>query len=145
MKGYSRVAREAGPWGVSAIAVAVALAALAVALVGLPEAGVNPTPTLPREEINIVPATGVEGFNVEGFCEDPATAVTGFLAPDTTGAGYQLLRERDGVPESVTVILNSAGEAVVATHYYQTSAGQRDEAAFLTPAALECIQERSRL
>lgn len=86
----------------SICAVALAGAALVVALVALPEAGVDTTPTASDgHTIEIVPATGEQGFPAELFCSDPETAVSLLLVPDGSGETYQLVRVRNLVPEAV--------------------------------------------
>ena len=100
---------------------------------------------LPGTEINrSIPATGEQGFNVEGFCQDKLTTVDAFLALDASGETYQILRVKDGVTESVIAVVNPRGETVVANHYYQEGGVQKSEAAFLTDKARDCLARKSR-
>ena len=92
-------AREGGIKFVITTTITVTAAGITVAVVALPEAGVDTTPT--ASDAPIVPATGVEGFKVAEFCNDPLTKVRVTPSPDA-GFTYQLTRLKDGVSETVT-------------------------------------------
>ena len=124
-------------WAVSLL---VATLALLVALVGLPEAGIDVTPTRDDVTIKVVPASGIEGFKVAVFCSDPQTKVTALPAPDATGLTYQLLRIVNGVTETVVWVTGTR----TATHYYDSTVGQQSEPAIISDAAKECVERRSQ-
>lgn len=126
-------------WAVSLL---VATLALLVALVGLPEAGVDTTPTRDDVTIKVVPASGIEGFKVALLCSDPQTRVTALPAPDTTGPTYQLLRIVNGITE--TVVWVSGGGNRTASHYYDSTVGQQSEPAVIDDDAKRCIEKRAR-
>lgn len=107
-------------------------------------ANVDVTPLRDDKEIKIAPASGVEGFAVEGFCADPMTKVAPFLAPDASGITYQLSRVRAGKTESVTIVKNADGETRIAKHYYSTTVGQQSEDAVVNAEAWKCIERRSK-
>lgn len=116
---------------------------MAVVLVLLPEGGVDTTPTSDDQNIEVVPATGIEGFKVKEFCQDPETTVLSFPAPDALGTTYQLTRMRDGRSETVTALINPNKEIKFATHYYSTDVGQDSEPADMT-GAFDCIEKKAQ-
>lgn len=91
-----------------------------------------------------VPSTGVEGFPVAEFCHDDLTEVLLFPAPDAAGSSYQLTRVKEGVTETVVVVLNAAGDISQATHYHDTPQGQVSQPALIDDDARECIEEKRR-
>lgn len=94
------------------------------------------------EQFIIAPASGIEGFDVYPFCNDPATTVKAFPAPDAAGNTYQLTRLRDEKPETVTVALT--GDSITfAKHYWSETSGQVSEDAFVTQAARDCILKKA--
>ena len=127
-------ASEGGIW----LALAIATAALVAALAALPRAGVDTTPLSDDKEVRIVPSTGEQGFPVATFCEDRLTTVRGFLAPDSSGIVYQMIRVKDGVTESVVVTPGGA------TRYWDGPEGQQSEPAFVTAEARQCIADKVR-
>ena len=94
------------------------------------------------EEVKIVPAVGIQGYKVAEFCADPLTKVSFFLAPDSSGSTYQLLRVKNGMTESVVVVRNARGETIVATHYQDTPTGQRSEPGVITDEGWKCIESK---
>src|SRR5688572_18493376 len=81
------------------VGVVCLLAAGAFFYLGGPDAAGLPEPS--QDEIVIAPKSGVEGFEVEPFCNDPLTKVEPLPAPDSSGITYQLTRTRDRVTETV--------------------------------------------
>lgn len=120
---------------------ALAVAAFAVFLVYVKAPAQVGIP-LPGD-VYTVPASGLEGFNVDAFCDDPETRVAVFLAPDASGTTYQLSRVRDNVPEAVVVVKSIDGETRMAKHYYTAEAGQQSEDAVVTEGAWTCILKKS--
>ncbi len=92
---------------------------------------------------NIVASTGIDGFPVADFCNDPLTKVDPFVAPDASGVTYQLLRVRNGVTETVIVVLDKDGSVVVGKHYFDAADGQHVEPAFLTDSARNCLKKKT--
>lgn len=114
------------------------LALVLFLMVGLPEVGVDTTPTS-SDGPTFVAATGAGGFPVEEFCNDPLTSIVGpVAAPDASGFTYQLNRVRDGVTETVVVVV-SEDQVLAGTHYFDGEDGQESEPAFLTEKARECL------
>lgn len=104
-----------------------------------------PVPGTGGDTIRIVPASGVEGFNTERFCADPLTQVRQFISPDASGVTYQLMRVRDGVAETVTVVYAADSSVLVAQHYYDTAtAGQQSEPAILNVEAQKCMRGKAK-
>lgn len=66
----------------------------------------------------IVPNTGIEGWKALEFCKDPKTEVQAFNSPDASGITYQMMRVRDGVPESATFVYSPTGQMVIGKHYF---------------------------
>ena len=129
-----RMAAEHYGWLLALVAVAVALLTVyskAPAEIGLP---------LPVNE-RIVPASGVEGFPVAIFCEDPLTRVYFSLSPHA-GTTNELERIKDGVTETVTILFAEDGRVMPGTHYYDTTVGQRSEPAIANKAAVDCIEKK---
>ena len=140
MKSIAQHMKSWGPRGVVVFALLVAMAWTAMLYSRAPaEVGI-PLPVTER----IVPATGVEGFNTAIFCEDDLTRVKALPAPDASGVTYQLTRMKDGVFETVTVVLNPTGETVTATHYYDTAVGQQPQPAVINDAARKCITGKGK-
>ena len=124
------------------LAVAMVCVTVILVVILLPEAGVDTNPTRTDQTLNVVAASGIEGWDVEPFCNDPATVVLELLAPDADGKLYQLARTRDGALETVQVNVGPAGPT--GTHYFDTTAGQQSEPALVTARALECIEDKAR-
>lgn len=103
------------------------------------EGETKPTP------IVVPAASGIEGFNVEQFCNDPLTKAQAFEVPDA-GVTYQLTRVRDGKSETVRVVVNPSGVVLneYATHYYDSAVGQQSEPAFVSKDALGCIEKKAQ-
>src|SRR3990167_5679167 len=118
---------------------ALATTLLAVALLYAKAPAVVNLP-LPVTE-KIVPASGVEGFPVAVFCEDPLTRVYVSLSPHA-GTTHELERIKDGVTETVTILFAEDGRVMPGTHYYDTTAGQRSEPAIANKAAVDCIEKK---
>lgn len=96
----------------------------------------------PQETVNIVPASGVEGFiAAEEFCRDPATKVTYMLVPDA-GLSYEAMRTKDGVTESVVTLVGFDGQPSPGVHWYNTTVGQQKEPAVIDKEAAACFRER---
>lgn len=93
----------------------------------------------------VVPASGIEGFPVEAFCQHTLTKVQALPAPDA-GITYQLTRVLDNVSETVTVVTDPAGKVNTqfSRHYYDTTVGQDSQPAVVTDAALKCIKDKAR-
>lgn len=126
-------------WWVVAIGVtAVWLIALTVYVQALGKP-VGDIPVIGGDTYKVVAATGSEGFDVEGFCNDPLTIVTPASAPDVERLIYTLQRTRDGVMESVLVIEGQS----FARHYYDTPEGQQSQSAIVTEKALSCIRRKA--
>lgn len=99
---------------------------------------------VPGDKTIFVPATGIDGFNTEVFCQDPLTKVKPLPAPDA-GVTYQLTRVRDNVSETVLVVLSPSGDVNTefSRHFYDTTVGQQPEPAFVTDKALDCIRKKA--
>jgi len=139
-----RVFAAARDWGwLLAIAVSVVVSVIAVALVysRLDVPGVGKLPATTEE---IVPTSGLEGFPVEEFCEDPATEVKYSIIPHV-GFSHELLRLKDGVTELVTISITEEGEVLPGTHYYDTNVGQQSEPAIAGDGAVRCIEDKRKL
>jgi hypothetical protein len=93
-----------------------------------------------NNQITLVPSTGVQGFPVAVFCEDPATVVSVGHAPDASGLTYTLVRDQNGVFESVIVIVS--GEITTGTHYSDSPDGQVAQPANVDDEAMVCISDR---
>ena len=91
----------------------------------------------------VVPATGIEGFNTSFFCNEDLTKVKPKLIPDV-GISYELLRVKDGVAESVTIIIALDSKVLVSTHYYDTTQGQQSEPAVVDKATLDCLARKAK-
>jgi hypothetical protein len=131
-----------GPVGVSLFAVFISGLMLLLFLIALPASGVDTQPLKDDINLEIVPATGIEGFNVEAFCNDPETAVKFAISPDASEiVTFELTRTRDGVFESVSYVRNAPS----ATHYFDTVGGQRSEPGEITEKAIECIERKAGL
>jgi hypothetical protein len=114
-----------------------------VLMFGLPEAGVDTNPTKSDPKFDIVAATGFESFPVEEFCNDPDTRVAApFEVPDSSAKTYQLIRDRNGIVETVVVVA-SDDNIVAATHYSDTSTSQRSQPASVSDQALKCIKGKA--
>lgn len=106
--------------------------------------GPSTTVTGDRNQIHIVPAAGITGFSVDLFCADPLTTVKGFPVPDSEGATYQLVRVRNGIAESVVVVMDGDNTTRLATHYYDSVVGQQSEPAVVNADARKCIEEKAK-
>lgn len=113
-------------------------------IIGLHEAGAPPPGTGDVE--HVVPATGVQGFNVEGFCKDDATTAKQLIVPDGTGTYWELSRLKDGVTETVQVHFLSTGEVdqTYSRHFINSAVGQTPEPAYLTDAAISCVKGKAK-
>ena len=140
---FAQSARAWGPWGASLFALAVALAALFMALIALPGAGVDTTPVSDDVTLEIAPATGIDSLDALDFCNDPRTAVRAFPAPDASGTTYQLTRVRDQRSEAVVVVLGPDKGIVMAASYYDTELGQQSRPAIVSDKARECIERKA--
>ena len=122
------------------------LVALAVAVLALAIVYARPIPALipATTEIHRVPASGIDGWPVAVFCNDPQTKVTYLPAPDASGATYQLVRVVNGVTESVIWTTGPDGESRTATHYYDSTVGQQSEPAVMNDDARRCVESRAR-
>ena len=118
-----------------------ALTCVAAALFILPLL-TDVTPLVDDRTVKLVPATGIQGFKVEEFCNDPLTKVTFYPVPDSSGSTYQLLRVKQGMTESVTVVQNAQNEIVVATHYHDGPTGQVAQPAYVSDKAFDCIEAK---
>lgn len=92
---------------------------------------------------NVVPATGDQGFNAETFCSDPETSVSKAISPDATGVTYEMKRVRDGVSETVTVVLAQTGDVLYAKHFYDQDGVQQSQPAFVDDDVKRCIEKKS--
>lgn len=135
MKGYGQFAREAGPWMVAGVALAVALFAVGLVYAKLPDAVGLPLPT----ENKIIAATGSGLYDVEPFCNDPLTEVFASPSPDNE-ITYELLRVRDGKQEAV--IWN--GHTPGATHWWFDGGEQNSEPALVNGDAEKCIRDKAK-
>ena len=93
----------------------------------------RPTPII------IAPSSGIEGFQVAPFCNDPLTKVVALPAPDV-GVTWQLTRLQDGKFETVVV----PGSFLSGTHYYDSTIGQQSEPASVDDAAKACIEKKGK-
>lgn len=121
-------------------AVSVTALLLAYAALGKPAGQV---PLVGGNDVHVVPASGVDGFNTAVFCADPLTKVRLFPSPDSAGKTYQLTRVRDNVTESVVYVLNPDDSTRLATHYYDSSVGQQSGPAVITQEARDCIAKKA--
>lgn len=113
-------------------------------ILGIYLLGGQPAGNLPGTEINrIVPATGEQGFNAKAFCEDRLTTVTKTLAPDASGATYELKRVKDGVSETVTVVLAQTSEVLYAKHFSDVGGQQQSQPAFVDEDVKACLEKKS--
>lgn len=119
--------------------VGIAVTALAIAL----QTNHTTVPVLSPSTVNVVPAVGEQGFNVEAFCNDPLTTVARDLIapPDSTyNATYQLTRVKAGIHEVVTVgVYADPNHQPNATHY--DSANVPTDG-FVSKGATDCIQRK---
>lgn len=92
---------------------------------------------------NVVPATGDQGFNAETFCSDPETNVSKAISPDATGVTYEMKRVRDGVSETVTVVLAQTGDVLYAKHFYDQGGVQQSQPAFVDGSVIRCLERKS--
>jgi len=92
--------------------------------------------------IVIIASTGSALYDVEPFCNDPLTKVTPSVSQRGAAEGYQLERIRDGKQEAV--IWNGLTQG--ATHFYWEGAPpeQKEQPAFVSDEAKECIEEKAR-
>lgn len=105
----------------------------------------DPGVVVTREKSGLlVPASGIEGYDVLSFCNDPLTHVRPFPVPDSAGVTYQLTRVRDLKTETVTVVFAPDHTLLLAKHYYDTAIGQQSEPAIVTEQARRCIEEKAR-
>jgi hypothetical protein len=120
------------------IVVGIAVTALAVAL----QSADQKVPVLSPEPVKVVPAVGAQGYPVEAFCRDDATAVRLSIPPpdSTFRATYDMDRRVGGVHETVTVSVYADGSAV-GTHY---DSGNVPHDANVTPGALRCIEGKAK-
>ena len=137
------IMRKWGPLGVSLCALGVALGALFIALIVLPEAGLDTTPT--ASDAPQVPATGVEGYvATETFCKDERTKVTVSLTPDV-GIYYSLKRTTDSIPELIVITVPfDATLPPVATHWANSNVGQSSQPALVDEASLKCAGQKAQ-
>ncbi len=94
-------------------------------------------------EENVVPATGEQGFNTKEFCNDNATTVVRTIAPDASGATYELKRLKNGVSETVAVVLAPTSDVLYAKHFWDQN-GQQTEPAYVDDDAKRCIVGKAR-
>ena len=91
----------------------------------------------------VVPATGEEGFDAKTFCADPLTVVSKTLAPDASGATYELKRVKDGVSETVTVVLAQTGDVLYAKHFSDQGGVQQSQPAFVDDDVKRCLEKKT--
>lgn len=91
----------------------------------------------------VVPATGDQGFDAGTFCSDPRTVVSKTLAPDASGATYELKRVASGVSETVTVVLAQTGDVLYAKHFWDEDGKQKSQAAFVDEDVKRCLEKKS--
>lgn len=119
------------------------LLVLAVSLLALYRTFDSPLGTAPLTEVNrIVPAAGVEGFNVEAFvCDDKQAKVKPpETQPDSAILTYTIERVRDNRQE--LVIWKDSGRG--AEHWYFDQAGiQQKEPAVVSEKARDCIVSKA--
>ena len=134
---FRRAGKDYG-WALAVLALAISITAFYARVpeqVGAPSTGTN---------ILIAPASGLDGFDVGPFCDDPLTKVKGPLpAPDASGNSYQLIRVRDGKSETVTLVLAPDKSITLATHYFDSDVGQVPEPAFLKDSARACVEKKA--
>ena len=128
------------PEAIFHVVVVVAIIGLAAAVLQRSNVAV-PVLSPETHPINIVPASGVEGFNVAAFCADPATKVLALPAPDAVNSvTYQLTRDKGGVFEAVVV----PGNLMTGTHFYDSAIGQQSEPGALTDEARACVKAKAK-
>lgn len=127
-----------GPRGVSIFALLVACFALFIVYT-------RPVPLIPpnADTVKIVPATGEQGFDAKTFCEDPLTSVSKVIAPDASGATYELKRLKNSVSETVVLTLAQTGDVLYAKHFWDTPTGQQSEPAFVDDDVKRCVERKS--
>jgi hypothetical protein len=101
----------------------------------------GPAP-LTNPPVQVVPATGAEGYPIEAFACDPATTVRiSIPPPDSTFAvTYDLDRRVGGVHEATTVSVYANG-AAVGRHYDSNNVPSDGN---VTERALKCIREKAK-
>lgn len=130
-------------WG-WALALVVGMLMVVLAVVALPLMGADTTPLTSDSNTVYVPASGVDGFPVEAFCNDSLTKVTYTIIPDV-GESHELLRVKNGVTELVTLTTTFDGTVYPGTHYYDTTLGQQKEPAIADKKAMECVRDKRQL
>lgn len=138
------IAREMYRWGPKGVNTYAGLIALVVSIVVLVVVFTRPVDVIPTTtQQNILPATGEQGFNAKTFCEDSLTSVSKVIAPDASGVTYQMQRVKDGVSETVTIVLAQTHDVLFATHYWDTPNGQQSEPAFVDEGVEKCLERKS--
>ena len=137
MKSITRQMYQWGPRGVTLFA----LLAACLALFLVYTRPINEIPATTSK--NVIPATGEQGFNAKTFCEDSLTSVSKVISPDASGVTYQMQRVKDGVSETVTIVIAQTHDVLFATHYWDTPAGQQSEPAFVDEDVKRCLERKT--
>lgn len=126
MKTPAQHMRNAGPWGVSLFALAMALLALLAVYSKAPERVGLPLPAT-------VAFSPGSGFDVAKWCKSIAATVQGAAAPDASSPRFVAARGA----ESVEWTVNLTGDA---DHYWRDANGiQRRAGVIVTEAARACM------